>query len=213
MMRRVAAFATRLYLRLFQMTLGAGYRSAFKTGAWRDELIEAVAPRAGERILEVSAEGFSSCAELARRYPTAHFTAAHPKATASSAFVTLSNLEHLPCCEGRIQASGASFDKVVCALALHTLHPHEKVALLKEMRRVLRSGGTLHLADFDAPSTPRKGTALRATSHLFGPDSAKAHLDGTWLNLIEQAGFARVHRVKTCSEILGQVAIVRARRS
>ena len=74
-------------------------------------------------------------------------------------------------------------------------------------------GGTLHLADFDAPSTPRKGTALRATSHLFGPDSAKAHLDGTWLNLIEQAGFARVHRVKTCSEILGQVAIVRARRS
>lgn len=212
-MRRVAVFAMRLYLRLFQMTLGAGYRSAFKTGPWRDDLIEAVAPRPGERILEVSAEGFSSCAELARRYPTAHFTAAHPKATASSAFVTLSNLEHLPCCEGRIQASGASFDKVVCALALHTLPPHEKVALLKEMRRVLRSGGTLHVADFDVPSTPRKGTALRATSHLFGPDSAKAHLDGTWLNLIEQAGFARVHRVKTCSEILGQVAIVRARRS
>lgn len=96
MMRRVAAFATRLYLRLFQMTLGAGYRSAFKTGPWRDELIESAAPRAGERILEVSAEGFSSCAELARRYPTAHFAAAHPKATASSGFVTLSNLEIYP---------------------------------------------------------------------------------------------------------------------
>jgi SAM-dependent methyltransferase len=119
----------------------------------------------------------------------------------------------LPCCEGRIQASGASFDKVVCALALHTLQPHEKVALLKEMRRVLRSGGTLHLADFDAPSTPRKGSALRATSYLFGPDSAKPHLDGSWFHMIEQAGFARVRRVKTCSEVLGQVAIVRARRS
>ena len=213
MMPRLAAFASRLHLRLFRLTLGAGYRSAFKTGLWRDELIEAVAPRAGERILEVSAEGFSACAELARRYPTAHFAAAHPKATASRAFVSLSNLEHLPCCEGRIQADGASFDKVVCALALHTLQPHEKVALLKEMRRVLRSGGTLHLADFDAPSTPRKGTALRATSHLFGPDSAKPHLDGTWFNMIEQAGFARARRVKTCSEILGHVAIVRARRS
>jgi SAM-dependent methyltransferase len=186
MMGCVAALATRLYLRLF---------------------------RAGERLLEVSAEGFSSCAELARRYPTAHFATAHPKAAASSAFVTLSNLEHLPCCEERIQAGGASFDKVVCALALHALQPHEKVALLKEMRRVLRPGGTLHLADFDVPSTPRKGRALRVTSHLFGPDSAKSHLDGTWLSMIEQAGFARVRRVKCCSEILGEVAIVRARRS
>lgn len=126
MMRRVAAFATRLYLRLFQMTLGAGYRSAFKTGPWRDELIESAAPRAGERIFDVSAEGFSSCAELARRYPTAHFAAAHPKTTASSGFVTLTNLEHLPCCEGRIQASGASFDKVVCALALHNCNPMKR---------------------------------------------------------------------------------------
>lgn len=213
MIGRLAAFASRVHLRVFKVTLGAAYRSTLKTGLWRDELIEAVSPRAGERILEVSAEGWGACAELARRYPTTHFTTAHPKAIASSTVVTLSNLQHLPCCEGRIQASGASFDKVVCALALHTLQPQEKVALLKEMRRVLRSGGTLHLADFDVPSTPRKGSALRAASYLFGPDSAKAHLDGTWYNMIEQAGFARVRRVKTCSEILGNIAIVRARRS
>lgn len=144
---------------------------------------------------------------------TAHFATAHPKAAASSAIVTLSNLEHLPCCEERIQAGGASFDKVVCALALHALQPDEKVALLKEMRRVLRSGGTLLLADFDTPSTPRKGSALRASGYLLGPDSAKPHLDGTWVNMIKQAGFAGVRRVKSCSEILGEVAIVRARRS
>lgn len=212
-MRLVAALPKRLSLRLFRMTLGAGFHFAFKNGLWRDELIEAVAVRGGDRILEVSAEGFSLCAELARRYPESHFMAAHPRATASSASVTLRNLEHLPCCEGRIQASGASFDKVVCGLALHALQPHEKVALLKEMRRVLRSGGTLSLADFDTPSTSRKGSALRAASYLFGPDSAKPHLDGTWLNMIEQAGFARVRRVKTCSEIVGEVVIVRARRN
>lgn len=104
MMRGVAALARRLHLRVFQMTLGAGYRSALKAGLWRNELIEAVAPRAGERILEVSAEGFSSCAELARRYPTARFMTVSLKTAASSAFVALGNLEHLSCCEGRIQA-------------------------------------------------------------------------------------------------------------
>lgn len=213
MMRRVSAFATWLCLRLFQMILGAGYRSALKNGLWRDELIEDVAPRAGERILEVSADRFSLYSELARRYPAAHFTTTHPKATASSAYGTLSNSEHLSYCEGRIQASGASFDKVVCVFALHTLQPHEKVVLLKEMRRVLRSGGTLHLAELDAPSTPRTGSALRAASYLFGPESAKPHIDGTWYGLIEKAGFARVRRKKTSSEILGQVAIVRARRN
>lgn len=109
-------------------SLGAAYCSTLKSGLWRDELVEVVVPRAGERILVVSTEGCDSCAEPARQYPTAHFATAHPKATASSAFGTLNNLDHSLCREGRIHASGASFDKVVCALARRTLHPREKVA-------------------------------------------------------------------------------------
>jgi len=88
----------------------------------------------------------------------------------------------------------------------------KKLALLKEMKRVLRHGGTLYLADLDQPRHPLEIHMLRGTGYLFGPETAKPHLDGTWLNLIKQAGFVGVRRVTTLSEIIGRVAIVRARR-
>lgn len=114
---------------------------------------------------------------------------------------------------GIIDCRAGSFDKVICSLALHPLPLNEKLVLLKEMRRVLRHGGTLHLADFDQPLQRREVHVLRGTGHLFGPETAESHLDGSWLNLIKQAGFVGVRRVNTFSEMVGRVAVIRARRS
>lgn len=152
------------------------------------------------------------CVALARQYPAVHFSAMHPAGSDQSAREPLSNLELLngnQCC---IDCRAASFDKVICSLALHPLPQNKKLALLKEMRRVLRHGGTLHLADFDQPLRPLEIHALRGTGYLFGAGTARSHHDGTWLNLIKQAGFVGVRRVETFSEIVGRVAIVRARR-
>jgi hypothetical protein len=190
-------------------SLGAAYCSTLKSGLWRDELVEVVVPRAGERILVVSTEGCDSCAEPARQYPTAHFATAHPKATASSAFGTLNNLDHLLCREGRIHASGASFDNVVCALARRTLHPREKVA----QGNAARASPWRHAAPGRFRCLMHATEGKRSARHrLPAPTRQRqAYLDDTWFNMIEQAGFAGARRVKTCSEI--EVAVVRARRS
>jgi ubiquinone/menaquinone biosynthesis C-methylase UbiE len=46
----------------------------------------------------------------------------------------------------------ASFDRVLSALMLHHLDHDSKIAAAAEVARVLRPGGSLHLADFGAQS-------------------------------------------------------------
>jgi len=46
----------------------------------------------------------------------------------------------------------------------HTAKSERKIALLGELRRVLRNSGKFYVADFDAPIAPREGTMLRGLS-------------------------------------------------
>src|SRR5205807_7591340 len=106
-----------------------------------------------------------------------HFFAVRPTRPNENELKSLSNLELLRGDQYCIDCRAASFDKVICSLALHPLRQDKKLALLKEMRRVLRHGGALYLADFDKPLRPTEIHALRGTGYLFGPDTAKSHTD------------------------------------
>lgn len=190
------------------------YQMTIRRGGWWEPLLQEASPASGERILEVSIEGCRTCATLARAYPAVQFfSLRRGRVKKGGELENLSNLEFLQGEQYSIDCRALSFDKVICSLALHPLSPSNKLALLKEMRRVLRHGGVLYLADFDQPSRPMEMHVLRGTGHMFGSETAKRHIDGTWLELIRQAGFVGVRRVTTSSEIGGCVAIVRARRA
>ncbi|MFN0035101.1 MAG: class I SAM-dependent methyltransferase [Saprospiraceae bacterium] len=45
-----------------------------------------------------------------------------------------------------------SFDRVLSCLVLHHLDPEQKRQSLREMRRVLKPGGSLHVADWGKPA-------------------------------------------------------------
>ena len=210
---RPSSHMSSVRVRLLTFVCKWGYRLTIRARTWCEPLIQESALRSGERVLEVSAEGCSLCEVLARQYPAVHFSAVQPAGSSKSVRGPLSNLELLHGDQYCIDCRAASFDKVILSLALHPLRLSDKVALLKEMRRVLRHGGTLHIADFDQPLHRREIHALRGTGYLFGSETAKPHLDGSWLNLIKQTGFDGVRRVNTVSEIVGRIAIIRARRS
>lgn len=208
---RRSSFIRSMFRRLYVLVFKWAYRMTIRMGGWWEPLLQEASPASGERILEVSVEGYRACATLARAYPAVQFFSLRSGST-KTRLERPSNLEFLQGDQYGIDCRASLFDKAICLLALHPLSQSEKLALLKEVRRVLRHGGMLYLADFDQPSRPQEMHVLRGTGHLFGAETAKRHLDGTWLELIRQAGFVGVRRVTTASEIGGRVAIVRARR-
>ena len=218
MVKSLLSRANRLRYWAINLAFRGAFRFVYNDEQGRKLLLASLAPQAGERILDLSAKGARSWLALARQFPGAYFVALESE---EAAFVAakekikaqkITNVEVLRLIDCRIDFEAASFDKVVCLLALHSLHPADKIALLKEILRVLRRGGTLHIGDFDTPQMPREQAGLKLSGYLFGAATAQAHLDGTWVKMLRQVGFAGVRRLSSYSTILGRVALVRARR-
>lgn len=79
----------------------------------------------------------------------------------------------------------ASFDVVVSSLAMHHVPADDRPTALTEMRRVLRPGGRLLIAEF---GPPRNGFANLLTGTLFG-HARRHHAIADLPGLITAAGF------------------------
>jgi protein-S-isoprenylcysteine O-methyltransferase Ste14/precorrin-6B methylase 2 len=104
----------------------------------------------------------------------------------------------------------ASFDRVLSTLMLHHLTTAQKQETLAAVRRLLRPGGELHVADFGRPHTTLMRLASQ-TFHLFdGDDATGANLRGELPGLIREAGFADVEETERWSTPFGTVTFLRA---
>jgi ubiquinone/menaquinone biosynthesis C-methylase UbiE len=93
-----------------------------------------------------------------------------------------------------------SIDRVLSSFMFHHLPGDEKEGMLREVRRVLRPGGTLNLLDFDGPDAGADGLLMRLPPlrhHL--KDNSEDHI----LDLMQQAGFAGVRKVRQATMLLG----------
>jgi ubiquinone/menaquinone biosynthesis C-methylase UbiE len=98
---------------------------------------------------------------------------------------------------------------VVCSLLLHHLPPAAKSAALREARRVLRPGGTLHIADWGRPADPLAMAGFSVLQLFDGRDGTRDHRAGRLLAIIEAAGFDRVAITRQLRTIFGTLAIYR----
>lgn len=195
--------------RIFKSAFTFQYKDLLTGGAWRAALLKEAAPRSGARVLQVHIRESNISADLLAKYPGCKLTSVNPFNQAPEA---VEGVQRLSFEHGRICCDGASFDKVVCCMALHPLEPPAKLALLKEMRRVLRSRGTLYLAELDKAYSKRETLALIGTYDLYGHDTAVSHSDGTWTAQIELAEFSHVKLVYNEPDVIGRVSIFRTRR-
>jgi ubiquinone/menaquinone biosynthesis C-methylase UbiE len=104
----------------------------------------------------------------------------------------------------------ASFDRVLSTLMLHHLTTEQKRAALAAVRRLLRAGGELHVADFGRPHN----LLMRAASFGFhlshGGESMGANLRGELPGLIAAAGFDDVVESERWMTPFGTLAFIRA---
>jgi ubiquinone/menaquinone biosynthesis C-methylase UbiE len=87
----------------------------------------------------------------------------------------------------------SSCDRVTMSLLLHHLDADGKRAALAEAHRVLRPGGSLHIADWGKPRDPLMRVGLFTLAIFDGFDGIRDHAAGRLPLFIEEAGFGETH--------------------
>src|SRR6266566_481529 len=208
----------RIRFRLLKLLYDAFFVVMVRDRSWQEPLISSLAPQANNRILDFGADSALTAVTLARRFPQAIFVGTDPnpkaveKSRRSIARRQIPNVTVIAApLHGRLSFDAGSFDKVLCVLTFHNRPPDEKLRIAKEMLRVLRHGGTVHVADYDKPATSGERALLRLAQYISGGPAAEPHMNGTWIAVLEKAGFAGVRRQSSHSVGVGRISVVKAR--
>jgi ubiquinone/menaquinone biosynthesis C-methylase UbiE len=106
----------------------------------------------------------------------------------------------------------ASFDRVLSTLFFHHLDPESKRRTAREIARVLRPGGELHVADWGRPSDPAMAVAFLGIRLLDGFENTAENARGDLPRIFEEAGLERAEQTDALRTVFGTLALYRAER-
>jgi ubiquinone/menaquinone biosynthesis C-methylase UbiE len=101
----------------------------------------------------------------------------------------------------------SAFDKVVTSLVIHHLVTDDKRRAFKEVYRVLKPHGELHVLDFGAPHSL---LARFMTTYMRRLEEAADNFDGMIPRFITEAGFGGVEEAQNFVTVFGPLSLWRA---
>lgn len=104
-----------------------------------------------------------------------------------------------------------SFDAVTSTLFFHHLDRGSKEDTVRELVRVLKPGGSLHVADWGKPSDPLMAAAFLQVRLLDGFDVTADNANGELPRIFEEGGFDRVRERDRLRTPAGTISIWDAR--
>jgi len=104
----------------------------------------------------------------------------------------------------------ARFDRVISSFMFHHLESDQKPAVLREIRRVLRPGGNLHLIDFGGAG---HGLGAFLARLVHREESLRANTDDNLTALMHAAGLTEAAETGQRGSLVGQLVSYRAMRS
>lgn len=162
----------------------------------RETLIDQADLRAGLRVLDMGCGTGSLILAIARRHPDIRLVGLDPDPRALARCSTKAErtgvrAEFVRGFADATPLAAHSFDRVVTSFMFHHLSATEKRAMLREARRLLKPGGSIHLLDF----AHKQGWLAQARLPFFHGDGMRADRDGAIVLLLEEAEFIHAQEV------------------
>jgi len=170
----------------------------------RQELVAAANVEPGHHILDIGCGTGTLVVKLKRQYPSAHVVGIDPdpkvlrrariEATRAAVSVQLD-----PGFADQLPYKDDSFDRVFSSFMFHHLEEQERENMLREVLRVLKVDGSLHLVDFIADDA----------SHGFFDRVFQAHArmrdnrNATILELMRRVGLTNAAKINDGSMLFG----------
>jgi ubiquinone/menaquinone biosynthesis C-methylase UbiE len=184
---------------------------------FKELLVEQAAPAAGHRILDLGCGTGTLAIQVKRRAPGADVVGldadpamlSQAREKAQRAGVELTLTEGF---SNDLPFEDASFDRVLSTLFFHHLDPEPKRETAREIARVLRNGGELHVADWGKPSDPAMAVAFLGIRLLDGFENTADNVHGELPRIFEEAGLEDAEQTDRLRTPLGTLALYRAAR-
>ena len=183
---------------------------------WRARLLEQVAPKSGETIIDLGCGTGSFAVSLAQRAPGARIIGLDPdrdilrraEAKAAAAGQDVRFVEGFSRDVAAVLGDAVA-DKVVSSLVFHQLPMAEKRQGLAASLRALKPGGSLHIADYGRQAGAMR-LLFRIVQSLDGYENTQPNADGVLPDLIREAGFIEVRETGALPTLTGAIAFYRA---
>lgn len=105
-----------------------------------------------------------------------------------------------------------SFNRVVSSLFFHHLTRVDKLLTLREVFRVLKSKGELHIADWGLPSNFLMKFASRGIELLDGVETTAENFKGLLPSLVVEAGFRETVETSHFNSLFGTIRLLKAKK-
>jgi len=106
-----------------------------------------------------------------------------------------------------------SFDRVVSSFLFHHLTKEDKLRTLREVYRILKPGGELHLADWGKPQNKIMRLAFLVIQLLDGFETTADNVQGLLIKYLQEAGFAAGEETKRYLTIFGTLSLYKAQKA
>ena len=186
--------------------------SLFGGDAARQALLDQVTLRSNDHLLDIGCGTGTLMVLIKRLHPGVEVVGLDPdpKALARGGRKAVRAAVSIRFDQGysdELPYAAASFDRVLSSFVFHHLPPETMERTLREVRRVLVPGGSLHVLDFAAP-TFHPGSLLLRLFH--SSERMKGKNENRTPSLLKEAGFADAKEVGRRPTLLRPIAYYQA---